>query len=111
MLSAMLDKTGTLQVDTASKDAAGGVTSSYSASYSNVACAVWPKGSGPSSEFQRTDMLGTHVIATDTDYGAKANDRWLISGVYYLVLGVEPFSNSAVTTENLFLHNCTLRTV
>lgn len=111
MLAAMLDKTGTLQRATNNKDASGGAVPSWAASFTSVPCSVWPKGSGLESVFQRNDIVGTHVIATDTDYGCKANDRWLVGGVYYIVNGVEPFSNASVSAETLFVYDCTLRTV
>lgn len=111
MLAALLDKTGTLQVPTPATDAAGGTTRTWANSGSAFACALWPRSSALAKSFARNDILGTHVIATAASIGAKANNRISLGGVYYLVNGVEPFSNAGVTGETLYLYDVTLRTV
>jgi len=110
MLTALLDKSGTLERSTIAKEAAGGTTTTYS-THATGKVSVWSKGAAKNMGFSRPDMLGTHVIASDQTYGARPGDRWYVGSDYYLIESVETFSNAAVSGETLILHNCTLRTI
>lgn len=110
MLSALLDKQGTLERAVITKDAAGGRTATYATS-STAMVAVWAKGSSNSLAFSRPDFVGNYIIATDQSYSVRPGDRWSVGGVYYTVESVESFSNAAVSGETLILHLCTLRTI
>lgn len=107
----LLDKLVQHQRQTSAKDAIGGNASMWATQTANVRAAIWTAGSSMVRGFQRRDIIGTHVIATDQDLSAKTSDRFIHGGSYYLVNGVEKFSNSGVSNETLFLHDVTLRTV
>jgi hypothetical protein len=111
MLSAMLDKTVQHQRQSAVKDSIGGNTPTWATQNADVKAAIWPAGSSTVRGFGRRDIVGTHMIATDRNLSATTKDRFSHGGVYYVVNGVEPYSNAGVTTEVLYLHDVTLRTV
>lgn len=107
----MLDKTLTHKTSTTTQDAIGGASQSFGTSNSDIPCALWGKSAGTLRDLGRDDIVGDHIIVTAQDLSVKSGDQLIISSVYYIVNGAWSFSNASVTSESLYVHDVTKRTV
>lgn len=111
-LSAALDKTLTHRAAVTTKDGFAGDTYTFpSVTNADVPCAVWEPASTTTRDLKRDDRLNTVSIVTAQNLGAVSGDQFTISSINYIVDGIQVFSNAAVTSEVLYLHTCTKRTV
>ncbi len=108
-LSQFLDQIADHQRAANAQDAIGGNVPTWSTQTASVPVAVWPRNSSILRDLGRQDIIGTHTIVTDRDIGASAKDRMLIGGNYYIVNGVQKFSNAFVGGETLYQIDTTLR--
>ena len=95
------------------KTATGGQASSWSTVTASVKCCVYPIDTAARDDYARRDILVTTAIVTKTDAGAKATDRFYdsVAGVYYVVMGVEPYSNDALIGHGVYVYHCDRRVV
>ena len=95
---------------TSADDGSLGTDRTWATQNASVKVALWSAGSTLVKDFFRGDIVGDFVIATDTDLSARSKDRFLDGSVYYRVNAWQKFSNAAVSSESLFLYDCSRRT-
>lgn len=108
MLAALCDKVVTHTAVTAASDGALGTTKTPGTQTATNA-AIWPAGVALARDLYGTGFTGTHVVATAESVGAKADDWFTYGGEYYVVQGVQVFSNAGVSGEVLYLHDTVKR--
>jgi hypothetical protein len=111
MIEALLDKTLDHQRQVPAQDAIGGNAATWTAIASSIPCAIWGSGSSIAKTFLRRDSIVDNCIVTASDLGAKAGDRFVIGGSYYLFNGSNVFNNNAICGDTVYVIDATLRTV
>ena len=111
MTSRLLDKSVTFERGTPAKGELGGVSLSFSPAQSGVRAAIWPAPGQVVNNYARRDITVDHQVITAVDLGAKLNDRFVLDGVYYVVVGVGSFGNGGVSRKQFFVHDCTRKVV
>lgn len=89
-LASLCNHTATLQRPTASADAYGGESNSFSALLSDFACTVQPASGRLIEQFARLSMQISHTLYTPTDItSARAGDRVVFNSENYIVVWKE----------------------
>ena len=113
-ISALLDRSLTLQRQTITRDGSGAAVRGFATILANVACAVAPASAAIVSDYAHRDMIVTyHVyITADLDTlvsgGAKLGDRLTDGTRIYLVKAVKKSANGLVSAEPLYQLDCEL---
>jgi hypothetical protein len=116
-LTALLDRTLTLERQVVAADASGGATRTFSALLTNVPCAVAPASASVVADYARLDMIVDYHVYTTLDLdaaipgGAKLGDRFTDGSVHYLVKVVKKSANAQITSAVLYQLDCERRTV
>jgi hypothetical protein len=113
LLRALMPERVTHQRNAPTKDANGGDVAAWTTVASGLRCAIWPVQEVPelAQAFQRRDILVSHVLAFSSNIGAKASDRLVNGTDYYVVEGVENYSNIGVLGHPVYCVGANLRTV
>jgi hypothetical protein len=107
----LLDKTFDHQRSVSASDGSLGTTRTWSTQNASVPCAIWTATSALAQDMYG-GIAGDFLIATNSDIGVKAQDRFYDgSAYYYRVNGFKLFGNAAITSESLLLIDVTRRTV
>jgi hypothetical protein len=115
MFSSLLDQSLTIQRQTIAPDASGGSTRSFAAVATNVPCAVAPASATVTADYTRRDMIvDCHVYtAANLDTllpgGPRLGDRFTDGTIYYLVKGVQRFTNAVIASEPVYQLDCERR--
>ena len=116
-LTALLDRSLTLERPSLAADASGGAVRSFSAILSNIPCAIAPASAKVVADYARLDMLVDHHVYTTADLdtlvpgggGVKLGDRFADGPVHYLVKAVKKSANAQITSELLYQVDCERR--
>jgi hypothetical protein len=114
-LTALLDRTLTLERQVVAADASGGATRTFSLFLANVPCAVSPAHASVVADYARLDMVVDYHVYTTQDLdaaipgGAKLGDRFNDGSVYYLVKAVKKSANAQISSEVLYQLDCERR--
>src|SRR5262245_25061995 len=87
----MLRSAGTLQRSLSTKDASGGAVKAGTWPVIATAdCDVQPVSSDIREQYLTRQLVVTHAIYVVADVGARAGDRWVVGGRFFLVRGYTP---------------------
>lgn len=111
-LTALLDKSLTIERQTVTADASGGSVRSFATLLSNIPCALMPATASVKADYARLDMIVDYHIYTTADLdtltpgGVKLGDRFVDGSVYYLIKAVKKSANAQITDEVLYELDC-----
>ena len=114
-LTALLDRTMNLERQSTIADGSGGTVRTFAAILSNVPCAVMPATASVVADYARLDMIVNYTLYTTADLdtlvtgGVSLGDRFVDTGVYYLVKAVKKSANAMITSEPLYEIDCERR--
>lgn len=115
MFSSLLDEFLTIQRQTIAPDASGGSTRSFAVAATNVPCAIAPASAAVTADYARRDMIvDCHVYTTANldallPGGPRLGDRLTDGSIYYLVKGVQKFTNAMIANEPVYQMDCERR--
>jgi hypothetical protein len=104
-----LDQTVTIQSRGTAANAIGGISSVWSNRSTGTACAIWPASSGTVNNFGRADIKSMFEVGTAVYLQPSADDRAIINGQTYQVLGDMPYNNSYFSLSPVYVMVCGLR--
>jgi hypothetical protein len=107
---AMMDTTATHERNVPTTDANGGPVANWTTVLASFKCSIWPLDTAVATDYAQRQIAVSHAICTDTDLGAKPADRINVAGVYYIVKGLEPYSNTRLLGRPLYVMHCDRRT-
>ncbi len=107
---AMMKITGDHERNAPTTDANGGPVANFVVVNAGVKCSIWPLDTQIASDYLRRDISVSHAVCCDVDLSARPADRINVDGVYYVVKGLEPYSNTALLTRPLYVMHCDRRT-
>ena len=114
-LSSLLDQKLTLQRQTVTRDASGGLVRSFTQLLANVPATVCPASAKVAADYARRDMIIDHRIYTTTDLnavisgGVRLGDRLTDGAVFYLVKAVKRTENKVISSEIVYEIDCEKR--
>jgi head-tail adaptor len=115
-LSSLLDQKLTLQRQSLTRDASGGLVRSFTQLSADIPATVAPASAKVVTDYARRDMIVDHHIYTTTDLdaavagGVRLGDR-LTDGVsFYLVKAVKRTANKVISSEVVYEMDCEKRT-
>lgn len=111
-IRALLDQTGTHERNSPTKTTSGADTAAWSTVNANVPIAIWPIDTQVANDFSRRDIVVTDSVCTDSDIGARPADRITVGSDYYIVKGLEPYSNTKLMAgAKVYVMHCEKRTI
>ena len=96
----MCNLRGDLQRETATADAVGGITKTWSNTFTGLAVSVQPYSARTGIMAAKDQMNVTHMVYTPGVIDVNVNDRWLVDGRYYRVLGAGDMGGRRYGTES-----------
>ena len=115
-LTALLDRSLTIERQTATADARGGTVLTFAAIATNVPCAISPASASVTTDYARRDMIVDHHVYTTANLdailpnGLQLGDRFSDGSAHYLVKAVKKNANAQITGEVLYEADCEKRT-
>lgn len=109
-IKALLDKTGNHQRNNPTADSQGGDVAAWSTINAGVKMAIWPAESNVANDYLRRDIVVNFSICTDVDLAARPSDRIVVGSDYYIVMGLEPYSNFGLVPHPIYIMHCQKRT-
>lgn len=106
----MMDTTGDHERNVPTTDANGGPVAAWVVVNAGVKFSIWPIDTAIASDYLRRDINVTSAVCCDRDLAARPADRINVDGIYYVVKGLEPYSNTALLTRPLYVMHCDRRT-
>jgi hypothetical protein len=114
-LSSLLDQKLTLQRQSITRDASGGLLRSFTQLLADVPCTVCPASAKLVTDYARRDMIVDHRIYTTSDLdaviagGVRLGDRFTDGVVFYLVKAVKRTENKVISSEIVYEIDCEKR--
>ncbi len=91
-------------------DANGGPVAAWTVVNAGVKCSIWPLDTEVAMDYQQRQIQVSHAVCCDVDLAARPADRINVDGTYYVVKGLEPYSNTAILGHPIYVMHCDRRT-
>ena len=105
MIRDLLDKTLTLQRGSRATNGIGGNRPVFTnvAGMVDVECMMYPATTRTRQAFQGDQMTVDYEVVTEDDIGARREDRIVIDGKTYTVVGYKPFEHEPTAEEGVYV--------
>lgn len=103
----------TIERNTPTKDASGGQADSWSAIATSIRAKGWNRTpqADINTDFMQREFKGNYVFAIDAALDIKPKDRIKQGSIYFEVHQVANFSHSAISSQTVYIIDCSLRTI
>jgi head-tail adaptor len=103
----------TIQRNTPTKDSSGAQTDSWAAIASNIRAKVYSAGSvkGTDQDFLQREFKGNYVAVLETNPSIKPKDRIKFGSQYFEIHQGVDYSHPAITSQTVYVVDCSLRTI